>query len=134
VPGEIRGKRSAGRIAKAQICVALNSLGRDVNRSAPRRIDQDVSSVRLVITVDVRREAIAEAAAKLRAADLITCGRGEVTILDRAKLEAHSCECYASAKNEVDRLLPYRHSMHADAGIRTRITPRYHPNADTAMI
>ena len=81
-----------------------------------------------------RREAIAEAAAKLRVADLITCGRGEVTIVDRAKLEAHSCECYGSAKSEVDRLLPYRHSMHPDAGIRTRIAPRYHPNADTAMI
>jgi hypothetical protein len=55
-----------------------------------------------------RREAIAEAAAKLRAANLISCGRGYVSILDRKRLQAHGCECYASAKKEVDRLLFYR--------------------------
>jgi CRP-like cAMP-binding protein len=54
-----------------------------------------------------RREAIAEAAAKLRAANLISCGRGSVTIIDRKQLQAHGCECYASAKKEVDRLLAY---------------------------
>jgi CRP-like cAMP-binding protein len=55
-----------------------------------------------------RREAIAEAAAKLRAAKLISCGRGYVSILDRERLQTHGCDCYTSAKREVDRLLPYR--------------------------
>src|SRR3954471_9720538 len=48
-----------------------------------------------------RREAIAEAAGKLRAANLISCGRGSVTIIDRKQLQAHGCECYAAAKKDV---------------------------------
>ncbi len=53
----------------------------------------------------VRREGVTEAAGKLQAAGLIHYSRGKITVLDRPKLEARVCECYAVVKRESDRLL-----------------------------
>ena len=53
----------------------------------------------------VRREGVTEAAGKLQAAGLIQYSRGKITVLDRSKLEARVCECYAVVKRESDRLL-----------------------------
>jgi hypothetical protein len=55
----------------------------------------------------VRREGVTEAASKLQKLGVITYVRGKITVLDRPKLEALSCECYAVVKRETDRLLPY---------------------------
>jgi hypothetical protein len=54
----------------------------------------------------VRREGITEAAGVLQQAGLIMYQRGHITVLDRPKLEARVCECYAVVKTEYDRLLP----------------------------
>ena len=54
----------------------------------------------------VRREGVTEAAGKLQAAGLIKYSRGRIMVLDRARLEASVCECYAVVKKEYDRLLP----------------------------
>jgi CRP-like cAMP-binding protein len=54
----------------------------------------------------VRREGVTDAAGKLHRLRVIDYQRGEITILNRAKLEALSCECYAVVKRETDRLLP----------------------------
>jgi CRP-like cAMP-binding protein len=54
----------------------------------------------------VRREGVTAAAGKLQEAGLIRYSRGHITVLDRAKLEARVCECYAVVKREMDRLLP----------------------------
>jgi CRP-like cAMP-binding protein len=56
----------------------------------------------------VRREAVTEAAGKLQAAGLIQYRRGHITVIDRPRLEAHACECYAAVKREFARLLPPR--------------------------
>jgi len=53
----------------------------------------------------VRREGVTEAAGKLQEAGLIHYTRGHITVLDRPKLEARVCECYAVVKKEMDRLL-----------------------------
>ena len=53
----------------------------------------------------VRREGVTEAAGKLQAAGLIHYSRGKITVLDRPKLEARVCECYAVVKREYGRLL-----------------------------
>jgi CRP-like cAMP-binding protein len=55
----------------------------------------------------VRREGVTEAAGKLQAAGMIEYSRGKITVLDRPKLEAQVCECYAVVKREYDRLLPF---------------------------
>lgn len=55
----------------------------------------------------VRREGVTEAAGKLQQAGLISYRRGHITVLDRAGLERHACECYDVVKKEMARLLCY---------------------------
>ena len=54
----------------------------------------------------VRREGVTEAAGQLQKAGLIRYQRGPITVIDRADLEARTCECYAVVNKEYDRLLP----------------------------
>ena len=53
----------------------------------------------------VRREGVTEALGKLHAAGLIHLSRGHIAVLDRPRLEAQACECYAVVKQVYDRLL-----------------------------
>ena len=53
----------------------------------------------------VRRESVTDAAGKLQKQGVIEYSRGHITVLDRARLEALSCECYSVVKKESDRLL-----------------------------
>ena len=53
----------------------------------------------------VRRESITETAVMLQRAGLISYRRGHITVVDRAGLEARSCECYDVVKKEFHRLL-----------------------------
>jgi hypothetical protein len=55
----------------------------------------------------VRREGVTAAAGKLQKLGVIRYSRGQITVIDRPRLEALSCECYAVVKKETDRLLPY---------------------------
>ena len=52
----------------------------------------------------VRREGVTEAAGKLQKLKVIRYARGKITVLNRTKLEALCCECYAVVKRETDRL------------------------------
>lgn len=56
----------------------------------------------------VRREGVTEAAGRLREDAAIDYKRGRIMVLDRMKLEAVTCECYALVKKESERLLPRR--------------------------
>ncbi len=56
----------------------------------------------------VRREGVTETAGKLQARGIVHFSRGHITVLDRAKLEASVCECYAVVRREYDRLIPAR--------------------------
>jgi CRP-like cAMP-binding protein len=53
----------------------------------------------------VRREGVTESAGKLQRLGVIRYNRGQITVLDRAKLEQLSCECYGVVRRETDRLL-----------------------------
>lgn len=53
----------------------------------------------------VRREGITEAAGNLQREGLISYRRGHITVIDRAGLELHACECYDVVKKEFHRLL-----------------------------
>lgn len=61
---------------------------------------------RIAEMLGVRREGVTEAAGMLHKAGLIHHDRGRITVLDRHRLEALACECYAVVKREYDRLLP----------------------------
>ncbi|MFO8003692.1 Crp/Fnr family transcriptional regulator [Thioalkalivibrio sp.] len=56
----------------------------------------------------VRREGVTAAAGKLQDLGVIDYRRGHITVLDRARLEKLSCECYGVVKHETERLLPWK--------------------------
>ena len=73
------------------------------------RVESDVLPLThefLAIVERVRRPSVSLAAASLRKAGLIDYTRGRITILDRAGLEAASCECYAAIHESYTRHLP----------------------------
>lgn len=61
----------------------------------------------LATKLGVCRECVTDAAGKLRNAGLISYNRGQITVLDRSRLEDRICECYGIVKNEFDRLLTH---------------------------
>jgi hypothetical protein len=74
-----------------------------------------LSSTQLTMTQElianmlgVRREGVTAAAGKLQKLGVISYHRGQITVLDRPKLESLCCECYAVVKKETDRLLHTR--------------------------
>ena len=64
----------------------------------------------------VRREGVTAAAGALQKAGVIRYSRGKITVLDRAKLEQLSCECYSVVKKETDRLLNAPDAVRSIAG------------------
>lgn len=66
----------------------------------------DMTQELIANMLGVRREGVTEAAGRLQAAGIIRYRRGHITLLDRAALEARSCECYAVVRKEFERLLP----------------------------
>lgn len=59
----------------------------------------------LGIMLGVRRAGVTEAASRLQTDGGIRYSRGYVEIIDRAALEAATCECYHTIRREYDRLL-----------------------------
>jgi CRP-like cAMP-binding protein len=53
----------------------------------------------------VRREGVTDAAGRLQKLGVIAYSRGHIEVLDRPRLEALSCECYAVVKKETGRLM-----------------------------
>jgi Mn-dependent DtxR family transcriptional regulator len=53
----------------------------------------------------VRRDDVTEAAGKLQELGIIHYADGQITVVDRPKLEQLSCECYAVIEKESGRLL-----------------------------
>jgi CRP-like cAMP-binding protein len=60
----------------------------------------------LAYMLGVQRTTVTAAAVQLQAGGMISYRRGEITITDRAKLEATVCECYFAVRDKVARLQP----------------------------
>lgn len=64
----------------------------------------------------VRREGVTDAAGKLQKLGVIEYSRGQITVLNRPKLEKLSCECYAVVRKENRRLLPHARNFEQHDG------------------
>jgi CRP-like cAMP-binding protein len=72
------------------------------------RVDADEFTLThefLAEMLGVRRQTVTVVAGTLRTASLITYQRGVIRILNRKRLEAASCECYAVTKAFYDRIM-----------------------------
>jgi CRP-like cAMP-binding protein len=100
-----------GQIAQAAACNRLHSSEERLSRWLLMSHDR-VGSDDFMITQEflgqmlgARRSTVSVSAGILQRAGLIHYVRGHVTIVDRAGLEAVSCECYAVIKAELDRVV-----------------------------
>jgi CRP-like cAMP-binding protein len=69
----------------------------------------------------VHRQGVNDAAGKLQKNGVISYCRGHIRILNRAKLEELSCECYTATRKETERLLPYVNSYTSNSGKQNHI-------------
>ena len=99
------------QMAQTAVCNRHHSVDQQLCRWLLLSLDR-LPSNRLTMTQElianmlgVRREGVTDAAGKLQKMGVIEYSRGHITVLDRAKLETLSCECYAVVKKETDRLL-----------------------------
>ena len=102
----------AAQISQIAVCNRHHSIEQQLCRWLLCSLDR-MSGNRLHMTQEnignvlgVRREGVTVAANKLSRNGVIEYSRGEITVLDRSKLEDMSCECYDVVKKEFDRLLP----------------------------
>jgi CRP-like cAMP-binding protein len=101
------------QMAQTAVCNRHHSIDQQLCRwlllSLDRLASNELSMTQELIgnMLGVRREGVTEAAGKLQRAGLIHYQRGQITVLDRAGVEARCCECYQVVKTEFDRLLPY---------------------------
>jgi CRP-like cAMP-binding protein len=100
------------QMAQTAVCNRHHSVDQQLCRWLLLSLDR-LSSNQLTMTrelianmLGVRREGVTEAAGKLHKLGVIRYARGQITVLDRPKLEQLCCECYAVVKKETDRLLP----------------------------
>lgn len=63
-----------------------------------------ITQERAASMLGVRREGVTVGALRLQRAGIIRNGRGQISVLDRAALEAHSCECHSVIRSAYDRL------------------------------
>jgi len=100
------------QMAQTAVCNRHHSLDQQLCRWLLLSLDR-LQGVELAMTQElianmlgVRREGVTECALKLQADGLIKYARGRIIVLDRARLEKRTCECYGVVKREYDRLLP----------------------------
>ncbi len=98
------------QMAQTAVCNRHHSVDQQLCRWLLLSLDR-LQSNKLVMTQElianmlgVRREGVTDAAGKLQKLGAISYSRGQITVLDRPKLESLSCECYAVVKRETDRI------------------------------
>ena len=94
--------------AQTALCNQMHTLEQRLARwllTLADRLHADelhVTQEHIAQMVGVRRASVTDVMEVLREAGLIETGRGTVTILDRARMEAQTCECYAIIKEAIE--------------------------------
>lgn len=101
------------QIAQTAVCNRHHSIDQQLCRWLLLSMDR-LSHNHLTMTQEfisnmlgVRREGVTVAALKLQQLGVISYSRGLIKVLDRARLESLSCECYLVVKNQTELLLDY---------------------------
>ena len=99
------------QISQTAVCNQMHSVEQRLCRWLLMCLDR-VESDELVMTQEFlagmlgdRRESVTLAAGNLQSLGLIQYARGRMSVLDRAGLEARTCECYEVVRSEIARLL-----------------------------
>jgi len=98
------------QMAQTAVCNRHHSVDQQLCRWLLLSLDR-LKSNQLVMTQElianmlgVRREGVTDAAGKLQKLGVISYSRGQITVLDRPRLEQLCCECYSVVKRETDRI------------------------------
>jgi CRP-like cAMP-binding protein len=104
------------QMAQTAVCNRHHSIEQQLCRwlllSLDRLASNELTMTQKLIAdmLGVRRQGVTEAAGNLQHLGVISYYRGQITVLDRSRLEKICCECYAVVKRETDRLLIARPS------------------------
>jgi hypothetical protein len=82
-----------------------------------------VTHERIAVMLGVRREGVTEAAVRLQRDGLIRYSRGHIHVLDRGRLEHHSCECYGVVERAYEQLRNRSSAWPSAAGRPDRVSP-----------
>lgn len=99
------------QVAQTTVCNRHHSIDQQLCRWLLMFLDRLTSNEltltqeRIAELMGVRRESVTAAAGKLQIAGVIRYHHGRISVVERARLEAHSCECYGIVKRESDRLM-----------------------------
>jgi CRP-like cAMP-binding protein len=100
------------QMGQTAVCNRHHSVAQQLCRWLLLSIDrlpaEEITTTQELIAsmIGVRREGVTEAAGKLQKAKVIRYSRGQITVLDRPRLESMACECYGVVRRETARLLP----------------------------
>lgn len=100
------------QISQLALCNSHHSTRQRLCRWLLHMLDRSSSNEILVTQegiaaiLGVRREGVTDAVGRLQDLGIIKCRRGNVTVLRRAGLDEHACECYAAVCRATSRLLP----------------------------
>ena len=99
------------QMAQTAACNRHHSIDQQLSRRLLMGLDRSSSNEvqatheALASQLGVRREGVTAAARRLQDAGVIRYRRGRIEVLDRPHLEQRSCECYANARTEYQRLM-----------------------------
>jgi CRP-like cAMP-binding protein len=95
------------QVAQTAACNRHHTLDQQLCRSLLVYLDRlpsnqlKMTQERLSYILGVRREGVTVAAARLQSLGAIRYHRGQITVIDRSKLERECCECYAIMRNPI---------------------------------
>ena len=102
------------QVSQSAACVSSHAVDKRLSRWLLMTHDQapgDEFAMKhefMALMLGATRSVVTRAAGRLQREKMIRYTRGRVTVLDRERLEATACECYAVVKGEYDRVLGHR--------------------------
>lgn len=112
------------QVSQTAVCNRHHSVVEQLCRwlllSIDRMPGDDLTMTQQLIAdmLGVRRAGVTEAAGKLQQLGVISYHRGNISVLDRERLEELCCECYAVVKKETDRLMSFKARNGASTQVR----------------